>query len=140
MPFKDTKNGSTHFYGDGCAEPEHNPMQSETCENCGYLLRNHKYKGDKYNCPEINIETHPSFTEQELPTKDCNENCKIIDDVCVKEGIEDWEEEYCEKFGLCDEEMPCQCKAELNFIRQQKQKSYEEGFKKAFEESKIKTS
>ena len=32
-------------------------------------------------------------------------------------NIEGWELEYCEKFGLCDEEMPCQCKAELKFIK-----------------------
>jgi hypothetical protein len=32
MPFKDTKEGSTHFYGDGCGEPEHNPMQCKYCE------------------------------------------------------------------------------------------------------------
>jgi len=37
-------------------------MNNETCEKCGYLLRNHKYKDDKYNCPEINIETQPSCT------------------------------------------------------------------------------
>jgi len=27
MPFKDTKEGTTHYENDGCGEPEHNPMQ-----------------------------------------------------------------------------------------------------------------
>jgi len=30
--------------------------------------------------------------------------------------IQEWEKEYCEKFGLCEKSGKCQCKKELNFI------------------------
>ena len=29
MPFKDTKEGQTHYYGDHCGEPEHNSMENK---------------------------------------------------------------------------------------------------------------
>ena len=31
-------------------------MEKE-CEKCGYYMKNHKFQDDKYNCPEIIIET-----------------------------------------------------------------------------------
>ena len=30
--FKDTKEGQTHFYGDNCGEPEHNPLSNKSVE------------------------------------------------------------------------------------------------------------
>ena len=30
--FKDTKEGQTHFYGDNCGEPEHNPLSYKSVE------------------------------------------------------------------------------------------------------------
>lgn len=43
MPFKDTKEGQTHYENDGCGEPEHNkPMEtkSKCCELCEGNHRN----------------------------------------------------------------------------------------------------
>ncbi len=34
-------------------------MENNCCAKCGYLISNHKFKDDKYNCPEISIEVKP---------------------------------------------------------------------------------
>jgi hypothetical protein len=63
--FKETSDGQTHYYNDGCGCPEHN------------------------NMPD--------------PTK-------------IKDQLKDWEDDYKEKFGLCNKDGKCDCKEELKFI------------------------
>jgi hypothetical protein len=44
-----------------------------------------------------------------------------------------WQDEYCEKFGLCDmKTTECQCKEELKFIKLQIEKARAEGFNKGY--------
>jgi hypothetical protein len=61
--FKDTKEGQTHSFGDGCGESEHNSVITPCCVKCRIVLG---YKPDQ--CNSFECECH-----RPLDPKKCNE-------------------------------------------------------------------
>jgi len=64
MPFKDTPEGTTHYYGDGCGEPAHNPDNHECragitckenpCEHIQALRQMGSVPPENYTCRVCN--------------------------------------------------------------------------------------
>lgn len=64
--FKDTPQGTTHSYNDGCGEKEHNNLPD--CPTCGYEPQN----GHGLTCPkrEPDMPYQPTTDKTEMTTAD----------------------------------------------------------------------
>ncbi len=109
--FIETKEGETHFC-EAC-EREGRVLGLETGHICGKTMKHIKQKECDHKKAYKRLERTKGLTSCKCVK--CKEMVHKVPKPNKLE-VEGWKKEYCEKFGLCDEEMPCQCKEELKFI------------------------
>ena len=109
--FKESKEGQTHSWNDGCGEPAHNQRSAECCEWCrGYL---------EGSCIKVDCKCHPAVEKEEAGTLKvsnfrCSEHGRINPKPsCPKCSTPSPKKEECTcdhlKFGSCREDYNCNC-------------------------------